>query len=138
LTYYFPRKTDLLAAVLEASHHHDGIHGPKNADEALAFLEALMLDPNRMRFFLGAVVEAGEVEELRKVLADHMRALSEQIALLFDRKVDDTAVIAFIDRLRGMGLRLLIEPKRKKRLGVDLKKVALECGLGRVDEFDQA
>jgi AcrR family transcriptional regulator len=130
LTYYFPLKADLLAAVLEASHHQDGTGAPKNLDEAMTFLEALMFEPHRMRFFLGAVVEAGEEKELRNVLANHAHSLSRQIAPLFNRPVDDPDVEAFVDRLRGIGLRLLLEPECKDRPAVDLKKIAAECGLG--------
>jgi AcrR family transcriptional regulator len=129
LTYYFPRKADLLTAVLEASHQ-DGQHArPANTREALRFLEALMFDANRMRFFLGAVVEAGEATELRKVLAEHATALTRQIAGIFGRPVDDPAVAAFVDRLRGLGIRLLLEPKRRAGHKIDLAKIAAEYDL---------
>ncbi|MFO1125210.1 MAG: helix-turn-helix domain-containing protein [Methylocystis sp.] len=129
LTYYFPRKADLLAAVLEASHHRGEDAAPKDIDEALAMLNALMFTPKRMRFFLGAVIEAEEGAELRNVLSDHASALTNQIAQLFNRPSDDPAVEAFIDRIRGMGIRLLLERKRKADQKIDLKKIAWECGL---------
>lgn len=129
LTYYFPRKADLLTAVLEASHQ-DGQHTPPvEIQEALRFLEALMFDAHRMRFFLGAVVEAGEAAELRKVLAEHAAALTSQIAEIFGRPSDDPAVMAFVDRLRGLGIRYLLEPKRRTGMKIDLAKIASEHGL---------
>jgi AcrR family transcriptional regulator len=129
LTYYFPRKADLLACVLEASHHHGGPPTPKNRDEALRFLEALFFDSNRMRFFLGAVIEAGEANELRRTLANHMQALNDEIAPFFNRRGDDPAIAAFTDRLRGLAIRQLLEPKEKRRPDTPLAKIAAECGL---------
>lgn len=129
LTYYFPRKADLLTAVLEASHR-DGQHEPPgDVREALVFLETLIFDPNRMRFFLGAVVEAGEAPELRKVLAEHATSLTKQIASIFGRPEGDAAVAAFVDRLRGLGVRLLLEPKRRAGQKINLAEIAAEHGL---------
>jgi AcrR family transcriptional regulator len=129
LTYYFPRKADLLAAVLEASHQEGQHAPPADIREALRFLESLILDANRMRFFLGAVVEAGEATELRKILAAHAAALTTQIAQIFGRPADDPAVLAFVDRLRGLGIRVLLEPKRRAGQKIDLAEIASECGL---------
>jgi AcrR family transcriptional regulator len=129
LTYYFPRKTDLLAAVLEASHRHSQHGRPKNIDQGLAFLEALMFDPNRMRFFIGAVTASADETELREALEKHANQLIEQIASLFDRGAEDPAVLAFIDRLRGLGIRILLEPPGKDRKKIDIKAIAVECGL---------
>jgi AcrR family transcriptional regulator len=129
LTYYFPRKADLLAAVLEASHQHGRFAPPKNPDEAMRFLEALVFEPNSMRFFLGAIIEAGEQGDLRKALADHVTMLNAEIALVFNRPADDPAVSAFVDRIRGLGIRHLLEPKRRGNPNIDLKKLAEEHGL---------
>ena len=83
-----------------------------------------------MRFFLGAVIEAGEANELRQTLANHMRALSHEIAPFFDRRGDDPTIAAFVDRLRGLAIRQLLEPKGKRRPDIPLAKIAEECGLG--------
>ncbi|MGJ0508963.1 MAG: TetR family transcriptional regulator [Methylocystis sp.] len=115
LTYYFPRKADLLTAVLEASHQPGPIASPRGVDEALKFLEALMFDPTRMRFFLGAVVEAGEENALRKVLGDHASALTRQIAGIFNRDDQDPAILAFIDRLRGLGIQVAARAQTQGR-----------------------
>lgn len=129
LTYYFPRKADLLTAVLEASHQDSQHTPPADIHESLRFLEALMFDANRMRFFLGAVVEAGEATELRKVLSEHAAALTRQIAEIFGRTQDDPAIAAFVDRLRGLGIRLLLEPKRRDGQKIDLARIAAEHDL---------
>jgi len=129
LTYYFPRKSDLLAAVLEASHRHSQNGRPKTIDQALAFLEELMFDPNRMRFLIGAVIASADETELREALEKHANQLIEQTASLFGRGAKDPAVLAFIDRLRGLGIRILLEPASKDRKKIDMKAIAAECGL---------
>jgi AcrR family transcriptional regulator len=136
LTYYFPRKTDLLAATLEASHAQG--HKPKRGSSAdvdpVEAVRALMFDRNRMRFFLSVVAQAGDQAEIRATLAAHARGVAEQLAPLFGRTADDPDIIAFIDMLRGMGLRLLLESDDKRRANVDLDALAARFGLRRAPE----
>lgn len=137
LTYYFPRKADLFVALLQASHDRApkrrGASGGKQAfDTAMKSLRDLMFDRHRMRFFLGVVLEASEEPELRPILAAHARSLAEVVAAQFGRTGDDPAVIAFIDALRGMGLRLLMEPDRKAARDMDLEALAASFGLHRI------
>lgn len=137
LTYYFPRKADLFVALLQASHDRAtkrrGASGDKKAfDTAMKSLRNLMFDRHRMRFFLGIVLEASEEPELRAILAAHARSLAEGVAAQFGRTGDDPAVIALIDALRGMGLRMLLEPDRKGGRDIDLEKLAASFGLRRI------
>jgi AcrR family transcriptional regulator len=128
LTYYFPRKADLLAAVLETSHSYS--HAPpKSLDQAIQFLEELMFDANRMRFFLGAVIEAGDDINLRKALAEHVHGLAKEIAPHFGRTADDPAVGALLDQLRGLGIRFLLDPKNRTEQRIEIRSVADELGL---------
>jgi len=53
---------------------------------------------------------------------------------LFGRKADDPDIIAFVDMLRGMGLRLLLEADDKRRVDVDLDALAARFGLRRTPE----
>lgn len=129
LTYYFPRKADLLAAVLEASHGYGHAAPPKSQAHAMRLLEELMFDANRMRFFLGAVIEAGDDANLRKALAAHVHGLAKEIAPHFGRTADDPAVGALLDQLRGLGIRLLLEPKKRIEQKIDVRAVADELGL---------
>lgn len=134
LTYYFPHKIDLLAAVLAASHDHvsltaRGDEPPPDVEQALKTLDVLMFSPRRMRFFLGAVTEAEEGTALQALLFDHAGALTRNIAAAFGRENDDPMVQTFVDRLRGMGVRLLLERKGKRQQKIDLAAIARECGL---------
>ncbi|OBS50908.1 MULTISPECIES: TetR/AcrR family transcriptional regulator [Methylosinus] len=106
LTYYFPRKPDLLVALLQASHER----APRAGDaDPVAEALALMLDRRRMRFFLAIVLAAAEEPELRPILAAHAHELTRRIAAAFGRGADDPAATAFVDLMRGAGLRALLE-----------------------------
>jgi AcrR family transcriptional regulator len=129
LTYYFPRKADLLAAVLEASHCYGHAAPPQSRAQAMQLLEELMFDANRMRFFLGAVIEAGDDANLRKALAAHVEGLAKEIAPHFGRTADDPVVGALLDQLRGLGIRLLLEPKKRVEQKIDVPAIANELGL---------
>ncbi|MGE4373568.1 MAG: TetR/AcrR family transcriptional regulator [Xanthobacter sp.] len=131
LTYYFPRKADLFIAMLEAAHERAARTCPLDLgtiDGKLAFMHRLMFDRKRMRFFLGIVLEVSEEPELRPILEAHTRELAGVVAGIYARTVDDEAVLAFVDRLRGMGLRHLLEPGLKADK-VDMHALAASCGL---------
>jgi len=136
LTYYFPRKTDLLAATLEASHAQAQKRkrvsngAPVDPVEAAC---ALMFDHNKMRFFLSVVSQASDQSEIRATLAAHAGGVAERLAPLFGRTADDPDIVAFVDLLRGMGLRLLLEPDAR-RAHVDLDALAARFGLSRAPE----
>lgn len=137
LTYYFPRKTDLLAATLEASHAQ--AHKPKRGStgrdaDPIDAVRGLMFDRNKMRFFLSVVAQASDQAEIRATLAAHARSVAEQLAPLFGRTADDPDIIAFVDMLRGMGLRLLLETDDKRRATVDLDGLAKRFGLSRAPQ----
>jgi AcrR family transcriptional regulator len=137
LTYYFPRKTDLLAATLEASHAQ--AHKPKRGSagsetDPLEAVRALMFDRNKMRFFLSVVARASDQSDIRATLAAHARGVAERLAPLFGRTPDDPDIIAFVDMLRGMGLRLLLETDDRRHMAVDLDALAARFGLSRAPE----
>lgn len=133
LTYYFPHKADLLAAALQASHARASDAKAKRSEavDAMAAIESLIVDRNKMRFFLGVVLEASERPDLRKTLHAHAGGIGEQIGPLFGRAADDPDIVAFIDMLRGMGMRMLLEPEQKRRKKIDLDALAARLGLFR-------
>ncbi|MFC5393514.1 TetR/AcrR family transcriptional regulator [Bosea vestrisii] len=113
LTYYFPRKADLFVALLEGSHGRaaNAREGaPRTPQQLLDLLPSLMLDRARMRFFLSIILEASEDPELRSILNEHARGLAAAVAPCFGREPDDPAVVAYVDQVRGIGLRALLAP----------------------------
>jgi DNA-binding transcriptional regulator YbjK len=136
LTYYFPRKADLVVALLQNSHDRaagraSAQGAPQDWEALMATLQGLMFDQNRMRFFLGIIHEASEEPELRAILAAHARGLTELAAPAFGRDADDPDVIAFIDLLRGIGLRMLLEPDQAAPSRPDPAVLAARFGLRR-------
>jgi len=135
LTYYFPRRAQLVVALLQHAHDRAAAagmpHGAAGQEEGdvLALLGNLMFDGRRMRFFIGIILEAGEDPELRSIVHDHARGLAAWVAPHFGRRPDDQAVIAFIDHLRGIGLRMLLEPALPSAARPDLRALAKAFGL---------
>ncbi len=138
LTYYFPRKADLFVALLDASHDRaekkkKARRKPKESNSIFEYLAGLIFDRRRMQFFLGIMLAASEEPELRAILAAHAGELARRAALSFGRREDDPAILAFIDLLRGMGFRMLLEPDHLAGTAIDLEALAASFGLREAD-----
>jgi AcrR family transcriptional regulator len=134
LTYYFPRKADLYVALLEASHERAGGEEkpPQKGSVSGGWTEevaALILDRRRMQFFLGIILAASEEPDLKRVVADHMEMLPQKLAAIFGRSETDPAVLAFVDQLRGLGLRALLQEESLTEKAPDLTELAHRNGL---------
>lgn len=130
LTYYFPHKSDLLLGVLEVSHQKAEGHSKHRAThdfrEIAPFIQGLMFDPKRARFFFSVLLEVSENPELRPTIAEHAQGFTAFLAPCFKRLPDDPDVQYFVDLLRGMALRKLMEPDMPLP---DLVKLAEDFGL---------
>lgn len=109
LTYYFPKRIDLVAALMQG--HIDGaaetlaaIGAGASPGDMRGALDALVGDRRRMRFFLGLLIEADEDDTLRHTVDVHIRQFNALIAASFGRPADDPDVEAFLNTLRGYGL----------------------------------
>jgi AcrR family transcriptional regulator len=132
LTYYFPRKADLFVALLQAAHDRaERDEAGAESEDVLEALRNLMLGRGRMRFFLAIVLGASGEEELRPILAAHAQGLTRRVAAYFEREADDPAAAGFVDRLRGLGLRALLEPDLAEMKRDELERLAAEFGLRR-------
>ena len=134
LTYYFPRKADLYVALLEASHARaEGDNKPAHKGSVsrdwTQEVAALILDRRRMQFFLGMILAASEEPDLRRIVAGHMEMLQQKLAAIFGRSETDPAVIAFVDQLRGLGLRALLQGECPGEAAPDLAGLAQRLGL---------
>ncbi len=110
ITYYFPRKADLVVALLEASHLRAAERRPRSgrSGDVFSTLSGLMFDRRRMLFFLGILMAVSDDPELREIFRAHADGLAAQVAEAFGIAPDDPALVAFIDEVRGAGLRRLI------------------------------
>lgn len=109
LTYYFPKRADLLAGLLQW-HIDKAAAGladiapnekPANIERAL---QVLCSDVPRMRFFLSLLLEAEQDDQLKRQLAIHLQQFNTLVARYFGRPADDPQVTAFLNTLRGYGM----------------------------------
>ena len=85
-----------------------------------------MFDPKRARFFFSVLLEVSDNPELRPTIAAHAQGFTAFLAPFFQRMPDDPQVQHFVDLLRGMALRKLMEPDMQHP---DLIKLAQSLGL---------
>ena len=122
LTYYFPKKSDLVAAVLERiSERARGdfqrvlaSNGPLDpaASEELFFdlVRTLMRDRKRSRILIALLGEAAEDAEVGAALAAQVRGQRTVMAALLGRDADDLDVHLALAALRGLGIENLVAP----------------------------
>lgn len=127
LTYYFPRRADLLSAMLVHSHRV-AEHGAEGLDffEQLA---ALLFDRKRTRFLLAVIVETAEDSENRAVTAAHMAHFGEHLARCFARSRDDPAIAALVAQMRGMAMAHLVGTEPGLPPPEALRQAAARLGL---------
>jgi len=123
LTYYFPRRADLLMAMagrfLEKasatfatlSVGESGLH-PLSV---IAAVERLITAPDAMRTFIGLVVEADQDPVLRTMLTRHMEQFDALVARQLERRESDPAVCALLAAIRGMGLENVLADRERMR-----------------------
>ncbi len=129
LTYYFPRKSDLAAAVVERLGREarrdlepllaGELPADRAAHEELFFgvVKTLLRDVKRHRVMLGLVAEAVWDPELAAVLARMLAMQRAVMAHLLGRDADDLDVHIALAALRGLGIEALVH--REGRAHVD-------------------
>ena len=128
LTYYFPRRADLLSALalrfLEGlSTELAALDAPAVSPPALEVITTLhraITEPDSMRAFLALVVEAEQDDALRMMLAHHMAHFDEMVARYLGRPASDSAVRSMLAALRGIGLENLLCRPGHSQLGADV------------------
>ena len=108
LQYYFPKRLDLIAALLR--QHIDMAAdrpGPTGDDTTPDALHLIANDPARMRFFLGLVMEADREPALRDLLSAHIRGFQSEVAQWFGEPAASEGVRDFLNCLRGHGMMAL-------------------------------
>lgn len=133
LTYYFPKKADLIVALLsDHTHGKDGHakgehdhHDPEHIDAAL---ELVAFDRRRISFFLNLIVEAENEPALRHMVHEHMTAFDAVVARAYGREVGDPDIEAFVDSLRGCGMKQVLSDAAPT---LDIDGLARRFGLER-------
>jgi len=121
LTYYFPRKLDLLAAVGKRFVEMVGRDlevfvagtsweraGPPARERALEMVAKLTKDRERTRMLLGLLVEADQDATLREALAEGASFTRKTLAQVIGRPQDDPDVDIALATLWGLGIMNLV------------------------------
>jgi AcrR family transcriptional regulator len=113
LTYYFPRRTDLVAALLERFNEEAAVRLselPRSRDPqgALHALFEVMSDRARMRFFLSMLIEADRDAQLRPAMIAHFTRFEAVVAEHLHLSPDDPSAAQIASLLRGLALRQLL------------------------------
>lgn len=134
LTYYFPKKIDLVIGLLQghiddATAKLDALADGAAATDIGAAMDTLVSDRRRMRFFLGLIIEADEDDALREMVDTHVRQFNALVARYYGRPDGDPAVDAFLNTLRGFGMVNLLRDGVPAEVDVDA--LARRFGLRR-------
>jgi len=122
LTYYFPRKADLVAAVareLQQEMHRELMalvarEQPKNAREAAAaVLTAHIADDERSRALLGLTIESERDPEAHDVLIEVVEQGRPLIAALLGPKGDEVAIDLVTAAIWGLELQQLFRRRNR-------------------------
>jgi AcrR family transcriptional regulator len=132
LTYYFPKKSDLVLGVLErlrqrnVAELHAAMQQPLDGRgrEELLFkmLRQLLSDRKRAQLFIGLVAEATEDPVLREHLAEGLRQQRKVFAMLLGRSEEDEDLHLAMAALRGMGIESLLEPPSPEAVDAVLQR----------------
>ena len=121
LTYYFPKKADLVAGVLERLSEKarkeferfvaraSELGGRERHELFFSHVRTLMMDKRRTRIVLGLAAEAGDDPELAALLAEKQLGQRPFVAVLLGREPDDPDVELALATLRGLGIQHLLQ-----------------------------
>lgn len=117
LTYYFPRRADLLLAIarrsIEQAAREMAAVGPEVARQhAVDLIAFIVKDRPRTRMLLALLVEAGDDDALRGTMVDGFARVRAMLADILEIEPDDPDAYIALATLWGLGLQhLLLEGK---------------------------
>jgi AcrR family transcriptional regulator len=143
LTYYFPKKRDLVVAVAErfAELNREDVQkffsarsGQPTSDVLLEYAASLIQNRGRTRMLLAMLVASDDEPALAKVLETNARALRALLSNALGRGDDDPVVDVFLSLLWGLGIReFVLRPGDGERV---LEEVRALVGLKKSPKRD--
>lgn len=118
LTYYFPKRADLMAAVATRFVQmlgEDLAKAPKSRERGLRFALRLAKDRERTRMLLGLIVESESDETLARSVQTGASAVRGLLARFLDTTEDDPDVDLTLATLWGLGLMHFVFRDRSDR-----------------------
>jgi AcrR family transcriptional regulator len=139
LTYYFPKKSDLLGALMARAVELfrddipqgllEELHG--RADEVrakvLRFAGTVVKNRSRMRMILGLIVAAEEDPQLRERMAENVLLVRRVLGKLLGKSVKDPDVDLTMALLWGIGIQHLVLEGKQDELATDRLLERLEA-----------
>jgi DNA-binding transcriptional regulator YbjK len=139
LTYYFPRRSDLLGGVLARFVARGVEEGTRllsliqrDPGEArarlLEFARAMVRDRRRTRLLLGLAMEVQGLPAASRVIAEQFQRQARGLAAIFGRAEDDPEVALALAALRGLALEHLLTPGEDRTLDALVDRLAGRLG----------
>jgi AcrR family transcriptional regulator len=124
LTYYFPRKIDLILAVAERfvatvqgeieELRATGTDGAVLRTTGLEFARGMIIDRERTRMLLGLVTEADNEEAVTEPVVRGTKLMRTMVARALERHPEDPDVWLTLALLWGLGVQQMIFPDRSE------------------------
>lgn len=127
LTYFFPKKADLLAAVLEASHADVG-----------GDLDALST-ADRFELLYTVALEARKSDDAAQAIASHLSGFEEALAGRYGVAPGSEAIRRLVDEIRGSGVRALVSGEPGRSIDARAARLGLvqRTGFQDADRYEQ-
>lgn len=134
LTYYFPKKTDLVLGVLEriSARARDEflrvvVGASRDSSRALLFqfAKAMAKDHRRTRLLLGLILETQPDPALSEKVADVVRAQRLAFAALLGRPPGDLDAELALAALRGIGVEHMLLGGQETRVDALVERLAV-------------
>lgn len=115
LTYYFPRRQDLIKAIVAefsetARNRLDRLNPDANIATIISELEMQITKPGPMRGFIGLLVEGDQEPVVAEIILEHMRKFEEALSLRLEKLLRPEEVRFLLEHLRGIGISSLVNP----------------------------
>lgn len=125
LTYYFPRRSDLIKAIVEdftrnAKSRLGQLKSKTDIPGIIHALEDQMTRQGPMRGFLGLLIEADQEPGTAEIVKEHMRELEETLIQLLSEVLSPAQTHFLIEHMRGIGLSRFLDPQFDSKTSIKL------------------
>lgn len=116
LTYYFPRRHDLVEAIVDefsakSRERLDQMDEKAPLLDTLREIQQQMTRPGPVRAFLGLLVEADQDPLIAKIIKKHMADFEEGLGKHLQKKLSKAQTLFLLDYLRGLGVSHFLKRK---------------------------
>lgn len=115
LTYYFPRRQDLIKAIVAefsetARDRLNRLSSDADITTIINELEMQITKPGPIRGFLGLLIEGDQEPVVAKIMLEHMREFEAALSLRLEKLLRPEEVRFLLEHLRGIGISRFVNP----------------------------